>query len=189
MVETGTSHKAKSALWRPQTFKRVTTVEILPDYVNAARKLLSPYTNVDCRLGDSAKMLRELAPTLNEPTFFWLDAHRGGGYHGTDDLCPLLDELEAIALSAEEHIIFIDDANGFLAPLPPPFNHTAWPSLTEVIEAVTSRHHMHCIIFTNVIMCVPGHMRALLDAEVIGHQKHGAMIYKGMARTPKTDDQ
>lgn len=182
MVETGTSHKASSALWGATNFEKVTTVEVLPEYVEAARALLAPYPNVECRLGDSAEMLRSLAPTLEEPAFFWLDAHRGGGYHGTDDFCPLIAELDAIALSEHDHLVFIDDAHGFLAPMPPPFDHTAWPTLVEVIEAVNQRHRHHCVVFNNVIMCAPESLREQLDRSVIASQEHGAMIYKGLKR-------
>jgi hypothetical protein len=182
MVETGTSHRATSALWAAGVFRRVTTVEVLPEYVAAARKILAVHSNVKCILGDSSMVLRRLTPKLKRTAFFWLDAHRGGGRHGTGDFCPLIEELNAIAESPASHVVFIDDAHGFLAPLPPPFDHKAWPTLVEVLSAVNQRFAHHCVVFSNVIMCVPSEIREAFDRDVIAQQRTGEMLYKDRKR-------
>ena len=71
-------------------------------------------------LGNSAAELGRICPLLTGPALFWLDAHAGAGFFGSDDNCPLLDEIDACLVEARaEHCILIDDARAFVAPPPP----------------------------------------------------------------------
>ena len=152
-VETGT-YKGDGTEFATTVFDRVTTIEINPAFQEAAKTRLSG-KNVCFELGDSATVLPKVLASLHGPALFWLDGHAGGGFYSKEDNCPLIAELNAIAASPFEHVIFVDDARAFVAPPPPPFNSAAWPTLVEVIEAARKRFAYQCVIINDVIMFTP----------------------------------
>jgi hypothetical protein len=114
MVETGTylGHMCRAS---HSMFSRIMTVELDPELHAAARKRLAPYSNVECFLGDSSKILPELLLGIHEPSLFWLDAHYSAGRTAKGDVeTPISAELDAV-LSHEirNHVVLIDDARGF----------------------------------------------------------------------------
>ena len=67
---------------------------------------------------------------------FWLDGHWSGGMTaGSDDECPLLDELETIK-HRHNDIIMMDDACLFLAAPPAGFDPDQWPSVFDIAKAL-----------------------------------------------------
>lgn len=164
-VETGT-YKGETTAWAAERFEQVITVELNDEYREHAMTAMSDVSNVRFVAGDSATALPAIVTELAEPALFWLDAHSGGGYFGVGDACPILDELAAINASPHEHFILIDDARGFVAPPPPPFDWTKWPDLRTVLDAVTGAHPHHVVIVEDVLVCVPERARDTLREAV-----------------------
>jgi hypothetical protein len=154
------SYYGESSAWAAQRFAEVTTVERAPILFSIARLKLGRFRNVRLELGDSRDVLRELLPSL-PPTLFWLDAHWCGGQTAGqgDAECPLLDELRLIAPDLDRHFVLIDDARLFAMPPPPPNNAEAWPCLTEIVDALRSRHQPYIAICRDVIVAVPAHAK------------------------------
>ncbi len=64
--------------------------------------------------GDSAIVVAELARTIDEPVFWWLDAHwYDADRTATESPCPLMTELAVIAARPHADIVVIDDAQCF----------------------------------------------------------------------------
>jgi hypothetical protein len=161
-VETGT-FQGDSLRWASQHFERVWTVEISAQYQDEAKAKVGALPNVEFVLGNSAEQLGRICPDLTGPALFWLDAHAGAGFFGTDDNCPLLAELDACLVQAKaDHCILIDDARAFVAPPPPPFDHRKWPSLDEVIAVVLRRGGYHVAVISDVMTVVPAGLRDLV---------------------------
>ena len=135
-IETGT-FRGDSLRWASEHFERVWTVEINRQYQQEAKANVGPLPNVEFVLGNSADELGRICGALPGPAMFWLDAHAGAGFFGSNDNCPLLAELEACCtLGTAGHCVLIDDARAFVAPPPPPFDHRKWPSLDEVMAVI-----------------------------------------------------
>lgn len=152
-VETGT-FRGDTTEFATRLFPHVVSIELDPGCHQAASARLQG-TNAQLLLGDSRRRLPPVVDALAGPALFWLDGHAGGGFHGTEDDCPLLEEVQAIAASPFEHFILIDDARAFLAPPPPPFDAGKWPDLGEVLGAVRSRHPYYCVAIMDVLICTP----------------------------------
>jgi len=162
--ETGTYYGGSSA-WAAERFATVRTVESAPRLFAIARLKLSRFANVQLEFGDSRAALARALPGL-PPTLFWLDAHWAGGQTagGSDDQCPLLDELRLIAPHLDRHFVLIDDARLFAMPPPLPHDATAWPCLAEVFDVLRSRHQPYITISRDVIAAVPAHAKPSLIA-------------------------
>ena len=153
-VETGT-YLGDASAWAASVFPVVETIEVSPEFQQTAKAKYGHLANIGYHLGDSAAELEPIARTLSAPALFWLDAHAGGGHYGPQDNCPLLGELEAINQSPHEHFILIDDARGFTAPTPPPFDWRSWPSIDQVIMALKARNDYYVVIVHDTIIAVP----------------------------------
>lgn len=160
-VETGTFRGATTR-WAAGQFKQVTTVELNAELYAEARTALSDLPHVRVVHGDSGTALTKVVEELTGTAMFWLDAHAGGGYFAAEDYCPLVPELEAINRSPASHVILIDDARAFLAPPPPPFDASRWPSLDEVILTLNARHRLYCVCILDAIIAVPASARDLV---------------------------
>jgi len=170
-VETGTAG-GNSARLAATMFEKVYTIEVIegrPEMKNAP-------DNIDFFVGDSAELLPDLIRELNrikgsatrQFVFFWLDAHYSGDTVNTSGYpeCPLLAEIEAVAEYGEDAIIFIDDARLFFGHPPHPNNPKEWPSIQEVFALLTKKFpYNHITITDDYIICVPIHVREVLDAE------------------------
>jgi len=161
-VETGT-FRGDAASWAAGVFRKVITIEARPDYYDDVKQRKSRnFPNIEFLLGDSGRLLAELAPRFTEPCMFWLDAHAGGGNFGNEDICPLMEEIEAINRSAPEHFILVDDSRAFVAPAPPPFVAEVWPSIDRVVMALKAKHDYHIVIINDAIIAVPQKAKAEL---------------------------
>jgi hypothetical protein len=93
-------------------FTKMYGIELMPSFYDISVARFAGDDSISIIQGESPDILRELCPTINEQATFWLDAHASGvdipgGKYGA---CPLIQELEAIALSPyKNHIIMIDD--------------------------------------------------------------------------------
>jgi hypothetical protein len=118
-VETGT-HLGGTLypIYHSKLFRRVHSIELSPVfYVQAVRRcsrLPDFQTGIVLHHGDSIHVLRTLAGEIDEPAFFWLDAHWCPERHiATESPCPLLSELELLASRPHADIIVIDDVHCF----------------------------------------------------------------------------
>jgi len=108
-VETGT-YMGDSSLLFSKIFKKVHTIEISKKWHKFASKRLADEPSIVCHLGDSADVMAELAPTIDEPVFYYLDAHFAGGDTGFGKKeVPLNEELNAICARNYQDVIVIDD--------------------------------------------------------------------------------
>lgn len=134
-VETGTAwgDGTESAV---EHFERIWTIELSQPQFAGASQRLSPYGHVTCLFGPSEEWLREIVPSLNRPTIFWLDGHYSGpGTACYQQECPVLQELDALRALQGPHVILIDDARLF-GTTPPPPHAEYWPSMDEVRQAL-----------------------------------------------------
>jgi len=160
-VETGT-FLGYAMPWASRTFRKVWTIEINAKYVEQAQIANRSLGNVTFVHGDSASALPGIVKQLDCPTLFWLDAHAGGGSYGSEDNCPLAQELETIFSSPFEHCVLIDDARAFLAPPPPPFNYRKWPTLEDIFAVVLKRGGYNVVTINDVLIIVPEKLRGLV---------------------------
>lgn len=108
-VETGT-YMGDSSLVFSKIFDEVHTIEISKKWYDFARKRLKDEKSIICHFGDSADVMAELAPTIKEPVFYYLDAHFAGGDTGFGKKeVPLNEELTAICSRVFQDVIVIDD--------------------------------------------------------------------------------
>lgn len=100
---------------------------------------------VEC--GDSAKRIWRLCQQIEEPTFFFLDAHWWGGYEQcADSDLPLLSELAAIRSRPYADFVVIDDAQLFglsVEKCKERKVEPAWSSVTRMtVQTALGRHRI-----------------------------------------------
>jgi hypothetical protein len=108
-VETGT-YRGDTTAGAAALFREVHTIELSRELYERARERFKDTENVTCHHGDSAKVLRALAPTINEPAVFYLDAHWAGGNTARGEVeAPLLEEIDSIMARSQKDVVVIDD--------------------------------------------------------------------------------
>jgi hypothetical protein len=160
-VETGT-FVGNSLDWASQTFENVWTIEINPHFFAEAKARFHKLKNVNFLLGDSSINLESIVGQLEGPALFWLDAHAGAGFFADHDICPLIQEMETILRSPHEHLMIIDDARAFLAPPPPPFDYSKWPSLDQIFRVFADRPNYNIVAIADAIIIVPSRFRHIV---------------------------
>jgi hypothetical protein len=152
-VETGT-FRGDTTRWASAHFQKVYTIERAESLYMEHSSKLRGLGNVDPILGDSREVLRSVLPRLDgQRAVFWLDGHWSGGETaGQGDECPLLGELALLSSRAED-IVLIDDARLFLCAPPCPHDPRQWPTIVEVVAALTDgRHRPYVQIVDDVII-------------------------------------
>ena len=158
-VETGT-YLGGTARWAADVFSRVLTVEINPKFQQQAREICADRNNISFFVGRAEERLPEMLRSLQGPAVFWLDAHAGGGWYGDKDDCPLLAELRLItARDVVDDFVIIDDARGFTAPPPPPWDPDVWPPIRSVLDAIDPRRERYVVVIADAIVCAPMRLR------------------------------
>jgi len=150
-VETGTFKGDSLALMRP-LFKELHSCELSPELHAAAVKRFTHDPAIRCHFGSSAERLRNVAAAYDgRPVLYWLDAHWCSADHtaGEESQCPLLEELEAIALLHPDSVVWIDDARYFMAPPPAPLVSLGWPSFQQVLDRLQALSNGHQLVFAN----------------------------------------
>ena len=160
-IETGT-YLGDTSAWAAKVFKRVFTIEASKDLYSQALIKNGSNSNIQFNHGHTKQFLANLVPQLEQPSLFWLDAHWSGGVtYGSDDQCPLLEEIRLINTSSTIHFLLIDDARLFLYPPPPPQNPLNWPSIDEVIRVIQAQDKdIYVCVFEDVIFAVPSYAKA-----------------------------
>ena len=164
-VETGTN-LGESTAALAEMADRVWTVELSPKYAKWARDRYVGTPAVNVLEGDSAAVLADLAPRIDQPALYWLDAHWcAGDSAGHEAQCPLLHEIEAIEASpaAAESVILIDDASFFLACPYPDYRRSDWPTFMEVADRLRARHPRYVTSLLDVIIATPPAGRAVVE--------------------------
>jgi hypothetical protein len=163
-VETGT-YKGKTSMWAAGLFREVYTIENSEELFNLSSKILSKYKNVHSLFGNSASQLKNVVDQIDHPCVFWLDAHWcGGDTYGSDDPCPLLDEIRIIKESVHKHILIIDDARFFLKPPPEPQNSGLWPGLKELTALLNEDEEYFTFTAEDVIVSLPESAKPALQS-------------------------
>jgi hypothetical protein len=102
-VETGTNFGNGVFTALNCGFERAISVEILQDLYDENVEKYAGYDNVTLFLGDSAERLPQMLQMVDEPAFFWIDAHHGNGDPAFTELKILKDH------HIKTHTIMVDD--------------------------------------------------------------------------------
>jgi hypothetical protein len=166
LVETGT-YRGVTTAWAAEHFRSVITIDISLEYIKETQSSLASQTNIEYIHDDSRSALIACMSRISGNALFWLDAHKGGGYFGQDDDCPILEEILAIHKFENDYIILVDDARAFLFPPQPPFDHTKWPDIALVFDHLNLLGKRFIIIVEDIIISLP-----LKDKEVLISELH-----------------
>jgi len=177
-VETGTFH-GEGALALRQLVPRVWTVELSETFHARAVARYGNRDGITFLQGESSQELHRLSDSITGPLLFWLDAHGGTVFFDMEDThpqCPLLGEIRAIHRfsHARQSCILIDDARFLLGPVAGPhIEHRTqdWPTLVEIIDELRNDDDRYTTILDDVIICVPSHLRHVVDAWCLGLSK------------------
>lgn len=162
-LETGTFSGATAA-WAAEHFEQVTTVEGSPELHRAAAERHKHLHNIRFVQGDSRDVLPGAVSDAEGPILAWLDSHWSGGTtYGEHSECPLLYEIEVLRAMPHPPFLFIDDARLFVAPPPRPHKMDQWPTLTQVIRALTSGEHpLEVLLLDDTLVAIPHHAKELV---------------------------
>ena len=163
-VETGTlAGDVIIAMSNSKQFDSMYTIEKLHDRYEYALKRLRGKPSVHCIEGSSLTELPKLLTTCSRPAMFFLDAHYAGR-HGApardSTICPLVNELEAIAENHHSRdFILIDDVHYMT------YRHQrGWPTLKEVEDKIHTLFPEHLVfVYWNLIRVIPS--RDCLETE------------------------
>lgn len=116
LVETGT-YLGDMIFAQRKNFQKILSIELQPSFYNYVKKRFSKNKNVILIQGDSGDILKILA-FQNEfcsPCLFWLDGHYSAGNSAKGNKeTPILEELNTILDTNQNHILLIDDARCFI---------------------------------------------------------------------------
>jgi len=148
-VETGT-YMGETTKVASSLFEKVHTIEIAPHFYQRAKTIFST-TNVTCHLGDSSIVLKDICPTLDKPTCFWLDGHWSAGNTGKGiKSVPLYEELEIIMnMCSQVCVILIDDCRLF-GKTDPYVDGWEAISVEKILELVNPRIKSHSFFPSNL---------------------------------------
>lgn len=142
-VETGT-YKGQSSKLLSEYFPEVHTIEIYEPLYQEAQRNNEGIERIRYYLGDSLEHLKEIVPSLNCPSLYFIDAHISGNDSSWNhkDKCPLFKELDTIlSKSNDPHIVLIvDDYRLFDSDLP---YYTEWRGITpkSILDCVSSHNY------------------------------------------------
>ena len=141
LVETGT-YQGQTPMRLSSYFEDIYTIEADPLHFERTVNVLP--ANVFSLFGQSPIILRELAPLIQHPCVFYLDAHWWANGDITraelEGKTPLLDELKVIGPRVFDDLIIIDDSRMFGRVTP---DAGDWSSITvcRILEKIT---HVKC---------------------------------------------
>lgn len=168
-VETGTN-VGNTAIWAGQYFEQVYTIEIMEEYSKQASLRPDCPKNIKFCVGSSTDVLPTIVKEVDDNALFWLDGHYSGqGTGGSDNECPVMDEIR-IAAACKNAIILIDDARCFYGPPPSPHKPEQWPGIAEIFIQLNKYFPGHySTIVDDVIFCVPSNYKNTLDTDWLKH--------------------
>lgn len=152
LIETGTFY-GQMVNFAINKFEMVKTVELWrPFYL--MNKNQFDGTKVEVYSGRSQDRLPEMISTSKGRVLFWLDGHCSGpGTGGADDECPILRELNLIAMhDRNDHCILIDDARLFIG-------ENGYPTIDETFKALRSINSSYKLtVDRDCIMALPANI-------------------------------
>ena len=171
LVETGTA-SGDSARLAASMFEKVWTIEVIEERQEPDESV----SNIEYLCGDSVELLPAIIKKLKQLkennerqwVLFYLDAHYSGNTPNESGYpeCPVLKEIQAISEYGEDSIIIIDDARLFFGHPPYPHDPTEWPSICEIFILLREKFPYHHITITDdYILCIPLHVREVIDKE------------------------
>lgn len=129
LVETGT-FRGDMLEAQKKNFDKLYSIELSTEFWETAKKRFKNDSNITLLQGDSGDVLPKLAPTLDQPTLFWLDGHYCGSNTALSSIeCPIYAELDAVFNNNKGHAILIDDARMFVGK-------RDYPTMPELIAYV-----------------------------------------------------
>lgn len=111
LVETGTNDGGTPLALR-ENFRKIYTIELIPEVFQVAQQRLEPYKNISCICGDST----DIIPVLlrgKRSCVWWLDGHWSGAEMKGLKETPVKEELEMILNDPYPHVVLVDDARLF----------------------------------------------------------------------------
>lgn len=136
-VETGT-YKGHTSRMASKYFNTVHTIEIFEPLYNEAKEwgAKDGITNIVYHLGDTMKLLPGIVKNVNEPAFYFIDAHISGSdssWNGVKTV-PLMDELKAVLENTtHSFVVCFDDLRLF--NLPPDWSGIHCQSILDFIKS------------------------------------------------------
>jgi hypothetical protein len=157
LVETGTF--LGDTIWYfRDCFEHLFSIELSHDLAVRAEKRFETHSNVKIIEGNSADILKDLLPTLKQPSLFWLDGHYSsefflnGEYFITargDSNTPIEKELDTIFRTELDHIILIDDARLFTGK-------NDYPDIADIKAKVKANGKKYNVIIdSDIIQIIP----------------------------------
>ena len=149
LVETGT-FLGEMVYSQKDNFDKIFSIELSQKLHKRAVKKFEKNKNVEILLGDSSKVLKELADSgkLNSPSLFWLDGHYSAGFTALGEKeTPILEELETIFRTNQKHVILIDDARCFKG-------ENDYPTIEELSNFIKSKNSNYVLTFSEDIIKV-----------------------------------
>ena len=114
LVETGT-YRGDMLEAQKNNFTKLYSVELGKVLWEEAVQRFKNDTHITLLQGDSAVVLHDLVPKLDQPAVFWLDGHYCGGATALSEVeCPVYEEIKAVFKNNKGHVILIDDARLFI---------------------------------------------------------------------------
>jgi len=143
-VETGT-YQGQTSLTMARVFDKVYTIEIAKHYYEANRDKFAYTPNISAHLGDTKEVLPKLCQEIQEPIFFFLDAHWSSGDTGRGDVdVPLFAELKSIHDRHNPNdVIVIDDYRLFGTKLNEDWSQITEESLLTIFGSTPTNHWVH----------------------------------------------
>lgn len=148
LVETGT-YTGGTIARMLRRFDRIVSIELDEEFAERARRKFVRHGHVTILQGNSSELLPEVVAGLERPALFWLDAHYSGGAtaRGPKET-PIVEELECILASTEDHVVLIDDASDFTGG-------QDYPSVGELETLVARRPGLRFEVADDVIRITP----------------------------------
>jgi hypothetical protein len=155
-IETGTYGGDTTArMSNSNYFESLYTIEEQEDRWVRFNDKMKEKENVHCIHGTSQQRLIEIVQTCPRPALFFLDAHylgRRGAPERDSRICPVIDELNAIASTYNRHdCVIIDDVH-YMS-----YRHQhGWPTLEEVQTCIHKNFPEHSErTYWNLIRVLP----------------------------------
>lgn len=154
----------------------VHTCEPAEKYYNFSKDRFSAYSNVEVYNEDSLSFLKRFTSLSNK--IYWIDSHfKGGDTFGSENPCPLIDELEIILPTfSESDILLIDDSRLFTMPNIS-VDHKKWPDLVSIVNVLK---RFNCKLYIDSDVLIVGKEKSdIVDKFLYYVQKNNTSVKKG----------
>jgi hypothetical protein len=138
LVETGT-YRGDMMEAMKKNFKKLYSVELAQVLWERAKERFKNDSNIELLQGDSAVVLHELVPKLEDRALFWLDGHYCGGITALSEVeCPIYAEMDAVFKNNKGHVMLVDDARLFVGKR----DYPTIPELTAYVKKINPEYQV-----------------------------------------------